>query len=742
MKKNLFFVAAALISSAVATHANENVVEDSTQVINLQEVTVMSRASVKTPVAFSNVSAAQIERSNQGQDIPYLLSSTPSVVTTSDAGSGIGYTTMRVRGTDASRINITANGIPMNDAESHCVFWVNMPDFVSSLKDIQIQRGVGTSTNGAGAFGASVNMRTQPFASKAGGEVSASYGMFNTHKETLKLSTGLINNHWAFDARLSNIGSDGYIDRASVDLNSFFFQGGYFADRTSVRFIAYGGKEKTYHAWNYASKDEMAEYGRTYNSCGEYVDDNGNVCYYDDQTDNYTQWNFQLIGEHRFSPDWKLNVGLHYTKGDGYYEEYKTGRTLAEYGLEPYYIGDTKVKKSDLIRRKQMDNGFGGGVFSLNYNHGRLNAILGGGANHYEGWHFGNVLWVKNYVGALAPNHEYYRNIGKKDDYNIYLRADYDIWKGLSAYADIQYRHINFTVDGNNDNYDYNTSAMQSLAFDEKFDFVNPKAGINWQINRNHRAFFSFALGQKEPTRDNFTDGRADEHPRAEKLYDYELGYNFTNSWLTAGVNLYYMWYKDQLVLTGELNEIGETMSANVPESYRMGAEIQASLHPVKWFNWDINATFSRNRIKNFVETIYEDGWTNPVSFERGNTAIAFSPSTVLNNSFNFNVKGFSASLQSQYVSKQYMSNAQRREQMLDAYFVSNLHLAYSFRLPAVKEVKVGFSIYNIFNETYENNGYAASEYKVKDGEKHFYYYSGYAAQAGTNVMGTVTVKF
>ena len=390
-----------------------------------------------------------------------------------------------------------------------------------------------------------------------------------------------------------------------------------------------------------------------------------------------------------------------------------------------------------------MDNGFGGGVFSLLYKKGRVDAVLGGALNHYSGWHFGEVLWVRNYIGSLAPNHEYYRNKGKKTDGNIYARANVDIVEGLSAYADLQYRHINYTIDGVSDTYDYNIGGMQQLAVSEKYDFINPKVGLNWKMNRNNRLFASFSVAQKEPTRDNFTDGDPKALPRPEKLYDYELGYNFVNSLINAGVNLYYMDYTDQLVLTGQLSDTGNPMSVNVPDSYRAGVELSLGMRPCSWFDWNVNATFSRNRIKNFTEMIYEDGWTNPIEINCGDTPIAFSPDMTLNNAFNFNWRGLDASLQSQYVSKQYMSNAKSEEQVLDAYFVSNLHLGYSFKLSHIKNMRIGVSVYNIFNEEYENNGYAGAGYYVDDnGEKQIYRYAGYAAQAPINVMGSITLKF
>ena len=747
--------------------------QDSLRVINLQEVEVIStRATNSTPVAFTNIGKEQLKKQNFGQDLPYLLSMTPSAITTSDAGAGVGYTTLRVRGTDGTRINVTANGIPINDAESHTVFWVNLPDFASSVKDMQVQRGAGTSTNGAGAFGASINMQTGDFSMKPYAEFNGSYGSFHTHKETVKVGTGLINNHWSFDARLSNISTDGYIDRASVGLNSYYLQGGYYNDNTSIKLITFAGKERTYHAWNYASKEEMERYGRRYNSCGfmyatdrdghiynkeYYKDDNGEKHYltdeggalhfYDDQTDNYTQKNYQLLFNHNFTSQWNLNIGLHYTKGDGYYQEYKGERSLAEYGMSPFEYNGGKVEVSDLIRKKAMDNWFGGGIFSVSYKADRLHASLGGALNRYDGDHFGKVLWVKNYIGHLNPDHDYYRNNATKNDGNIYLKANYELVSGLSAYLDLQYRHINYKINGLNDKYNWTaaTPGMQKLDIDEDFDFFNPKAGLSWQIDRNHRLYGSFSVAHKEPTRNNYTDGYFTEHPKAERLFDYELGYTFANSWIHAGANFYYMDYKDQLVLTGELNEIGEAMASNVPDSYRTGIELMAGIKLDCGLQWDINATLSKNRVQNFTETLFENEEAGSEAWviKHGDTPIAFSPDFILNNRFGYTFKGFEASLQSQYISKQYMSNAKQEECTLDAYFVSNLNLSYTFKLPKVKSVTVGCTIYNLFNEEYENNGYAGSGYYHDDnGGKVRYNYAGYAAQAGTNVLGHIAINF
>lgn len=744
----------ALTSLAISCYASDSEATiDSLYNVKLDEVAVTAtRATAKTPIAFTNLTAKDLEIGNTGVDIPYLLSMSPSVVTTSDAGAGIGYTGIRVRGTDSSRINVTTNGVPVNDAESHNVYWVNLPDIVSSVKDIQIQRGVGTSTNGGGAFGGSINMVTQSPSPNSYAEFAGTYGQYNTHKETLRAGTGLMGDHWAADIRLSNIGTDGYIDRATAELWSYFGQVGYYNTDSSIRLLAFGGKEKTYMAWDYASKEDIEQFGRQYNPCGEYKDSEGNIAYYPNQYDNYTLHNFQLIGHHTFSPQWYADIALHYTKGDGYYEQYKTNRTLSEYGLTPFdkvdYDADgniiiTRVKKSDLVRLKKMDNGFGGFVFNINYNNNRLSAIVGGAFNAYNGRHFGQVSWVRNYVGQINPLQEYYNNRGRKSDGNVYLRANYDITSELGIYADLQYRHINYTIKGLSDNFDWNSGGMQILDIERKFNFFNPKAGINYQPDAHNRVYVSWAVAHKEPTRNNFIDCDPNRLPVAERLFDYELGYSYTNSLLTAGLNLYYMDYKNQLVATGQLSDTGNPVSENVPDSYRAGIELQFGIKPMTWFEWQINVTWSHNRIKNFVEYIYDDDYLNPITIERGNTPISFSPDFVLNNSFQFNMSGFDASLQSHYVSCQYLTNSHNDDALLDAYFVTDLMMGYTFKFQGLKSVRVGCVVNNLFNEKYENNGYAGSGYYLgNDGNPVIYTYSGYACQAPINVLCTITVKF
>lgn len=742
LRTTLLMVGAVVCDTAGAVSI-DSMDGDSISVVLNQVDVVANRADSKTPVAYTNIGKRQLTANNDGRDMTYLLNMTPSVTVSSDAGGGMGYTAMRVRGSDPSRINVMANGLPLNDPESHRVYWVNMPDLASSLRDVQIQRGVGTSTNGAGAFGASINMVTDASSEDPYAELSGSYGMYNTNRQTLRVGSGLLGNHWSVDARLSHMGSDGYIDRASSQLWSYFGQAAYQGYNTSLRLVAFGGKERTYMAWDYASKEQMEEYGRRYNPCGEYIDKDGNRAYYADQFDNFVQHHFQLLFSQRIGEWFNINAALFYTKDDGYYDQYKTGRTLVEYGLQPFINADGElVKKSDLIRLKYNVNGFGGGQATVNFRRGRWNATLGGAVSDFDGHHYGRVKWVRNYVGPIDPLQKYYDNHGRKFDSNVYLRANYDIDRHFSVFADLQYRHIHYTITGMSDNWDWNTSSLAILDVERRWDFFNPKVGVNYTSGA-HRGFASWAVAQKEPTRDNFTDGTPESYPKAERLDDFEVGYSFNHKLFSVGVNLYYMLYKDQLVVTGQLSDTGNPLSVNVPDSYRMGIELQGALRPCEWFDWQFNITLSRNRIKNFVEYIYEDEWTNPISFDLGDTPIAFSPDIIFNNAFNFKYRDLDASLNSRYVGKQYMNNARSEAALLDAYFVSDLHLGYSFRnLIGIKGLRLGFSIYNLFNEKYFNNGYAGAGYTVVDGKKEIYRYAGYAAQAPTHVMATMSLKF
>ena len=730
--------------STTAIYAQTTYTNFADSILNLKEVTVVStRAGKKTPIAFTTVSEKQLHENNVGQDIPYLLSMQPSMLTTSDAGMGVGYTSLRIRGTDDSRINISVNGVPMNDAESNKVYFVNMPDLASSLEDIQIQRGAGTSANGSGAFGGSVNMRTSGYKKTTGVDVESSYGSFNTHKETVKFNTGLLNDHWNINGRYSNIGTDGYIDRASVKLNSYMLQSAYYGKNTVIRFLTFNGWEKTYHAWNYASKEEMQEFGRTYNSCGEYTDENGNTQYYKDQTDNYNQQNYQLSISQQLKNGWDLHAAVFYTHGKGYYEEYKTDRTITEYGLTPYYGEDSVlVETSDLVRRKKMSNDFGGSVFSLNYSGEDLKFTLGGGLNRYVGDHFGKVVSVRDENITIPEGLEYYRNQGRKSDGNIYSKAEYQITKTINVYADLQYRYIDYKIDGKNDNWDWNSGAMQDLDIHDSFHFFNPKFGVNYQATLNNRFYASFAIAQKEPTRNNYTDGFITKYPKSELLRDYEAGYEYRSNTLFLGANFYFMDYKDQLVLTGELNEIGEPVAENVSNSYRAGIELMGKWKFARQWTFNANATISKNRIEDYQEALYEDGWKNPIYNYLGDVAIAFSPDFTGNAKISYENKGWLASLSNQYVSKQYLTNSEQEDLTIDPYNVMNFNLNYSFKLNFVKKATIGFTVYNLLDQEYENNGWGYSYYEVEDEKNVRYNDYGLSAQAGIHFMAHIALNF
>ncbi len=732
MRRDFLFATALLMgvaTTAMAANDKSEELTDTLKARELQEVQVVStRATQKTPMAFTNIGKEAIKTINHGKDVPYLLALTPSVTLTSDAGNGIGYTSLRVRGTDPSRINITANGIPMNDAESSSLYWVNFGDFASSAQSIQIQRGVGTSTNGAGAFGATVNMLTENVGIQPYAGVDFSAGSYYSHKETVRFSTGLINDHWGIQGRLSNIGSKGYLDRASTKLNSYFLQAGYFGDNTMVKFITFNGQEETYHAWNYTSKYEQSIYGRTYNSCGEYYVGDGETAYYKNQTDNYHSQNYQLIWNQCLSNFWNLNTALHYTRGDGYYEEYKVGKDLQEYGLA------TEKYKTDLVRRKQMGNDFYGAIASVNFDNKKdLTANIGGGWNKYVGDHFGNVIWVKRNADVeVTPDFEYYRNRAKKTDFNAYGKVNYTLAEGLSVFVDLQYRHIDYKMQDPSDYYLGNSFTGEYIIC-KKYDFFNPKVGLNYEIDNHHKVYASYAISHKEPVRNNFQNNYAGglEMPKAERLNDLEAGYQYHSEKFSAGANFYYMNYKDQFVLTGALDNIGEAVTANLDKSYRLGVELTAAWKPVEWFQWDANATWSRNRVKDIAVTLNDDNMTSYTI--EGETPLSFSPDFIFNNIFTFQYAGFKASIQSQYISDQYLTNTGFKEMkcedangnttyetlLLKKHFNTNIDLSYGFSLRKIglKDASIGVCIYNVFNTEYDNNGWAAPQFELKNGQ-------------------------
>ncbi len=707
--------------------------------VNLQSNVVMTneilisatRAKGKTPMAYNNVSGTEISSRNMGQDIPYLLQLTPSFVTTSDAGAGVGYTNFRIRGTDLNRINLSVNGIPLNDAESHGTWFVNMPDMASSLDNVQIQRGVGTSSNGAAAFGATINMQTNTLKKDAYGEYKTAFGSFNTFKNTLSAGTGLLDGKWTVDARLSKITSDGYIDRASADLKSFFVSAGYYSENTVIKANIFSGFEETYQAWN-GLPSEMLETDRTYNSSGEYTDENGVTRYYDNEVDHYQQDHYQLHFSHKFNSEWNANASAHYTYGRGYYESYKDDEDLEDYQMDPITVGDELIESTNLVRRKWLDNDFYGLTYSLNYNENKSDFTFGGGYSVYDGDHFGKVIWAQHY-GSANPDHEWYRGNGLKKDFNVYAKYNYQVAEKLNLFADVQYRGINYKIEGIDDD-------LRDLTQEHNFNFFNPKLGVFYQLANNQELYLSFAVANREPNRSNYTDADpAGKQPVYETLRDWELGYNYKSSNFSFSANYYYMCYKDQLVLTGEINDVGGPIMVNVDKSFRTGLELQAGVKISKDLQWNVNTTFSLNKIKDFTE--YVDNWDTwgQEIYELGTTDLAFSPNVVANSQFVYSpAENFSLAFISNYVGQQFIDNTSNDDRTLEAYFINNLKADYTFTTKLFEEITLHFMANNLFNHTYESNAWVYSY--VYGGER--YKMDGYYPQAGTHFMFGVDFRF
>ena len=733
--KRIFLLMAVALCATFGARAeaklSRNIIENDSVLIQQIEVTA-TRAKASTPIAHSNLSRQEIEEQNYGEDIPSLLKNLPSVVISSESGTGIGSTSFRVRGTDPTRINVTLNGVPMNDAETHSVYWYDTPDLVSSLGSVQLQRGVGTSTAGTGAFGASLNMTSAPSSAKFGGRASLSYGSFNTAKQEVALSSGLLGGHWAIDGRVSHLSSDGYVERASSNLSSYMLQAAYYKGRTSVKLLSFGGVAKVYLAYTGVTAEQMAE-NRRYNPEGEIIIGDKVVGYFDDHTDNYTQINNQLVVNHSFNDKWSLSATAHYTYGNGYYRNYKNDQKLAKYGLEPIEVEGLLVERTNLLRKKIMGNNFGGVVGSALYSTERLSLAMGVSASLYDGVHYGEVSGLVE--APDFPTTEYYRNYTSKWDASAFAKVDWLITKGLNLYADLQYRHITHRISGVNDNFDDTTGAMQRLDIDRHYNFVNPKLGLHYSFCKSHAVYASAAVGQKEPTRNNFTDIREGEYPTAEKMLDIEAGYTYDTKVLSLGVNLYYMMYRDQLVQTGELSDTGELLSRNVKNSYRRGVELSLAVNATKWLSLGGNATFSQNHILDYVD--YIDG----VAFERGRTTIAYSPAVVAGLFVDAHTHGFSARLSTRYVSKQYLTNGQYEDLTLPRYCVSDLDLGYTLRTSKVERVRFGVKIGNLFNAKYCASGYGGSWLEgdtLADRKSWAYYFP----QATISALGHVTVNF
>ncbi len=684
---------------------SQEIKKDSTKVNELDEVLVSAlRVTSKTPVSFSNLNKKEIASRNLGQDIPTLMNFMPSVVTTSDAGNGVGYSGIRVRGSDATRVNVTINGIPYNDSESQGTFWVNMPDFASSVESLQLQRGVGTSTNGAGAFGASLNMLTDNYAQKSNGEISNSYGSFNTRKHTVKFSTGLVNDHFELAGRVSNLSSDGYIDRASSDLKSYFLQGTYVGKTTLIKTLVFGGKEKTYQSWNGIDYETLRK-DRTYNPSGYFVDESGQTRFYDNETDNYQQDHYQLHWNEKVSEKWNTNLAFHYTKGKGYYENYKEDADFLDYGLLPV----SSVATTDLIRQKWLDNDFYGTTFSANYITDKIDFIIGGGYNKYEGDHFGKVIWAR-YASQSELGERYYKDYASKTDGNIFAKVNYQLTKKISLFGDVQLRNVHYQANS------YDTGFVN-----DNFNFFNPKAGLNYEINDKNKLYFSYARANREPNRTDYEGGNV----KPEKLNDYELGWRYATDKTRLNINGYYMRYQDQLVLTGALNDVGDPIRTNVGESYRLGLEVDLSFQLSEKWNIRPNFTLSENKNIDFV---------NDATLENlGNTTIAFSPSVIGGNILAFKpIQSVQMAWLSKFVGDQYMNNIDSKESKLPNYFVNDFNITYELNPKSIFQSIIFTGLVNNFlDKKYVSNG---ADY----GGGYVYYYP----QAGINFLAGLTLKF
>ena len=714
--------------------------------IQAEEVLVSAtRVKEKTPVAYTTVGKSEIKENNMGQDIPYLLGLTPSFVATSDGGNGVGYTNFRIRGTDLNRINVTVNGIPMNDAESHGTWWVDIPDLASSTDNIQVQRGVGTSTNGAAAFGATINLQTNTLNKDAFAEYSTSGGSFGTLKNSVAVSTGLIKEKFSFDARLSKVNSDGFIDRASSDLKSFFVSGGYFTESTILKINVFSGLEHTYQAWNGVPSVRlnndlagMQEYADNWlysqKQVDEMVNSNSrtyNIYTYENEVDHYQQDHYQLLFSHKLNQAFHVNASMFYTKGYGYYEQYKEDQKLSNYLITPPVIGGETISRSDLIRRKWLDNDFYGMTFSANQKTETSDFTFGGGYNVYDGNHYGNVIWMRN-AGSSEINHEWYRGTGLKKDFNVFAKYNYELTENLNLFADFQYRKIDYTIDGVDDD-------LSDLKQKHNFEFFNPKVGIYYQVSENQNMYVNFARANREPNRNNYVDADPDKQPDYETLNDFELGYKFTSNRLALAVNAYYMLYQNQLILTGEINNVGSPIMTNVDDSYRAGIEFMAGMKLTSKLKWDANVTLSKNKIKDFTD--YVDDWDNggQIATDLGTTDLAFSPEMIANSQLSWMAaKGLKINLQTYAVSDQYIDNSSSDERKLNGYLLNNLKFTYQVQQKFAKELNLHLMVNNLFDTKYENNAWVYSY--VLGGKR--YAMDGYFPQAGINFLAGLDIKF
>jgi iron complex outermembrane recepter protein len=731
-----------------------NLSQDQSVNVSLDELAILTdavvvsstRADEKTPATYSTVSREKIQQQNFGQDLPFLLNWTPSVVTTSDAGTGVGYTGIRIRGSDATRVNVTINGIPYNDSESLGTFWVDIPDIASSSQSIQIQRGVGTSTNGAGAFGASVNVETNRRNETPYAEITNAFGSFNTRKHTLSVGSGLLHDHWVIDARVSKIMSDGFIDRASSDLQSYFFSGGYYSRKTILKAIVFGGKERTYQSWygvpqSRLNNDQDAMLITAMNEGWNETQtanllNSGtrtfNPYLYQNQVDDYQQDHFQLHFSQRLKKEITFNAALHYTPGKGYYEEFRFDDDFEKYGLTPVIIGDSTIASADLIRRRWLDNDFYGFTYSLNVDKEKWSLIVGGAWNRYVGKHFGQVTWSE--VSVVPTEYQYYFNQGDKRDFNSFVKLNYDLTDRLNGYVDVQHRHIAYDACGLE-------SRQNTFGIDKEYSFWNPKAGLVYALNNRHQLYSSFAIGNREPVRDDFVDNPGST-PQHETLRNVEIGYRATGSRHALQFNYFLMDYKNQLVLTGAINDVGASVRTNVDKSYRTGIELVGLVKLSNKFQWNANLTLSKNKIADFTEVLYDYGVNfdeyNVVERKYSNTDIAFSPNIIAGSQFSYHpFANAEVAWLSKYVGKQYLDNTANNERSIAPYFINDVRISYSWKPSFAREIAFSVLFNNVLNELYESNGYTwgygggGVEYREN------YYFP----QAGRNLMAMITLK-
>ena len=720
------------------------------RLISFGAITVKAtRANDKTPITYTNIEKEEIERNNLGQDVPYLLRWSPSAVVTSDAGTGIGYTGIRIRGTDPSRINVTINGVPLNDSESQGVFWVDLPDFVSTTDNIQIQRGVGTSTNGPAAFGATINLNTSVLHTKPYGQISGSVGSFNTRKANIAFGSGLLNNHFTFDGRISRIDSDGYIDRATADLESYYLSGAYIKKNSSLRLNVFSGHEVTYQAWNGVPAQFIDDEDlRTFNSAG--IDRPGSP--HDNEVDDYQQNHYQLMYNNQINRNVDLSLIGNYTRGKGFFELYKGDADFGRYQLPSLTIGDETINSSDLIERRWLDNDFYFGSAALNFlsDDQQWQVSLGTGYSLYKGDHFGEVIWARN-ASTTELNHRYYDNEGIKNDFNIFGKTTYQLTSSLNGFLDLQYRRVDYEFEGfNNDG----TAINQTV----DFNFFNPKVGLSYIPNASTTVYAYFGVANKEPNRSDFTDTSPDSRPTHETLYDTEIGVK--KSWNRAALeaNMYFMSYDNQLVLTGQINDVGEYTRVNVPDSYRLGVELVGGLQLTNRFDVNASVTLSDNKIASFTEFI--DSWDTGLqeTIQHGETDLAFSPNAIVNTDIQYALlsnkrQQLDISLLSKYVGKQFIDNTSNDNTALDAYFFSDIRLGYTIQTKFLKEIGLTLLVRNIFDAQFSTNAwtyrYISEGYDGRADDPHTrleqgatYNLTGFYPQAGRNFLLGLTLKF